>query len=265
MKITYGFYTNLNKKQVAIMKGFGITLETGCDRFEIEKGELSEQIEPYMKLWNCNKYWGTNYTKKELDAAETLEMNSSGWTNGYPQPDDTMEWKNLTYDVTGLCSDCGTGLIQNSPFRLKRAPNWNNKQMFDIEWVYDVLFVKKETYEELLKPLGIDHWPVLLHKKETVIADTVQLKIPEGTSSLDLSNQPYELCSKCGNKKYINQIEGLFPRFTDGAPSLPIFKSKEYCGSGHVANKWIFVSQDLRHKLIKRNIKGHYRPVHKSS
>ncbi len=264
MEIRYIYHGNWTVEQVKIMSTFGINLELGADSFEIDKGDLHDKVFPYMVEWDYVKRRavGTLYNIKELNGSSILVYRNGGWINGYPQPDDTHEWQDIVYDKSAYCDNCDCGLIQKAPFRLKKAPEWKNRHAFGLEWVYDAIFVKKETYETLYKPVGIDCWPVMLHKKETVIEDTVQLKLPVSNVALDLSRQKFEQCKKCGTKKYVNQIEGFFHSFKGSVnPQFQIFKSLEDYGSGHAANKWIFVTQEMRQQIIKHGIKAQYMPV----
>lgn len=264
MKIIYICYTNLNKKQAAILNKLGTRIATGYSKIEIEKGEQYYKIEPFLREWGCleDKFVGTYYNKKELDAADLLEF-SSGAPIGYPQPE-YDDWNGLTYDLSENCSKCDVGKTQKEPFRIKRIPD-PKKKTVSLEWVYDELFVTEELYYNLFKPLNIEYWPILLYKKETIIPGWVQLKIPITDASLRLDNQRYELCSECGRKKYINQIEGLFPEFIDNSRNnnMSFFKSREYFGSGGSAFRLMFIDQKFRKQLIDSKIKAQYRPVNK--
>lgn len=57
-----------------------------------------------------------DYSKKELNAAAYLQL----WLrkySGYPQPetiDAKKSYINYTYDITNFCTNCGSGLIQNT-------------------------------------------------------------------------------------------------------------------------------------------------------
>ncbi len=258
----YHYYTDLTVNQVNKLKELGINLKVGLDTLEIEKGSLYEKIKPYLEEWGLekDKALRTYYTKNELDEASVLIYEGS-WTNGYPQPDNDWPESQTTYDVSRLCNECGVGKVQKEPFRLKKTPVWKSQSVFDLEWVFDELFVKKGTYETLFKPFGIDCWPVMLYKKEIIIEDTVQLKLPISNTSPDLSKQPFKQCSTCGIKKYSPQIEGLFPKIEK--PEFAICRSKEYQGFDHAADKWIFITQELRQKMIVEGIKIDYLPCAK--
>jgi hypothetical protein len=74
--------------------------------------------------------------------------------------------------------------------------------MFELTWIYDEIFVKRELYDRVFKKAGVDCWPVLLFKKETLIECTVQLKIPQVETPMAFKNHPYEVCNICKRKKY---------------------------------------------------------------
>lgn len=264
MRIVHHFFTDCNTQQVEQLKSLGINLEVGYDSFQIEEGDVYQKIKPLMAKWGFdkNKGVGTFYNKKEIDSAELLEYGGA-WINGYPQPEDNwIDSMDITYDLSKYCNKCGCGSIQKAPFRLKKRPVWRNRSAFELEWVYDEIFIKKEIYEQIFKPLGMGYWDVLLFKKNELIEDTVQLKIPTSSIALDLSKQQYEKCTQCHRIKYLNQVRGYFPNFIDNKkPKHQIQKSQEYYGSGQAADKWIIVTQELRQTMLKQGIKGIYRPL----
>jgi hypothetical protein len=128
--------------------------------------------------------------------------------------------------------------------------------MFELAWVLDEIFVRKDIYDDYFKKIGIEYSPVLLYKKDTVIENTVQLKIPTVDIPLLLDNQPFEICSTCNRKKYSPKIKGYFPSFQKEIPSsLQIFKSSEYFGSEAAADRRIFIKIEMFKHLESLKIK----------
>jgi hypothetical protein len=200
------------------------------------------------------------FTDDEKNNAKYLVI-LVNWDNGYPMPDGDGGYKKLTYDDTNYCNTCGIGLMQKEPFRLRKAPNWGgHKKVFSLNWVYDELFVRKDFYDNLLKPLGIGSKEVLLYKKETVIEDTVQLVIPNTDAALNLEDCPFQVCKDCNRKRYDLINNGFFPEFNEHVGSLPILKSLEWFGTGANARKYIIVSQELRREFVKNKISATYIP-----
>lgn len=260
MEIGYIYYGDWTEEQKAVLKKFGIELEPGGRGIDIVKDDNFNLLRPILEEWGYTKpdFVETLYTKKEIDNAHLLQY-IGNWTNGCPQPEDG--WKELVYDTTNMCSECHMGAVQKVPFRLKRKPIWKKKNAFDLEWQYDEIFVRKDIYEIVFKPLGIEYWDVLLYKKETLIEDTVQLKLPISDVSLDLKDQRHTVCEKCGSIRYYNQIEGYFPNFITPQPHLSICKTQEFYGHGWSCNRWIIFSQELRQVMKKNGINPSCRPV----
>lgn len=262
MKIKYTYSVNWTEEQVKLMKSLGIFVKPGLDRLDIEGGTLHDAVYPYMDKWGYieGRAIGTSYTLQEIDNSSLLVF-LPDWTNGYPQPDNTHEWLNSTYDLSAYCDKCGCGVVQKQSFRLKKNPVWKNRKIFTLEWVYDELFLKKEIYDSLFRLLGFGYKPVLLHNSGEIIEDVVQLQIPITEIELDTSGLRFEICNKCEKIKYINQIEGFFPRFMNTLPqSQYLFRSREFYGSGAFAARWIFVTQELRQMLLSKDVKGIYIP-----
>ena len=183
------------------------------------------------------------------------------WANGYPMPDSDKSYLHTTYDNTVYCTTCGLGLRQKEPFRLKKAPNWSgHKSIFFLNWVFDELFARKDVYESLFKPAGIQCEKVLLYKKDKIIEDTVQLIIPDATSDLHLEDYTYQICKVCNRKRFDLFNRGFFPSFKGDVGKWPIFKSKEWFGTGANARKYIFVSQALRQDFNRLKINANYIP-----
>lgn len=256
MEIMYRFYGPWTAVEKKILRdSFGLSLESKDDWAELSinttKSNPKDLIISGFK--KTHRYAvGTNFTKKELDNSPYI-IYGSVWTNGYPMEDGDGGYMETTYDNSDLCAECGTGLVQKEPFRLKKKPKWGKKKLFELEWIYDEIFAEKEFYIDALKPLGIGYRDVLLYKDDSVIDNCVQLKIPITNLDINFDKQRFEICSKCNSKKFHPQIEGYFPSFKgDKFPNEPILKSKELYGSGGASNRWIFVSQEIR-KLLNEN------------
>lgn len=247
MKIKHQIINNWSSKEVKKLKEFNINIETGFYSFMIDENETYLQIKPFLLKWGVMDVSGSFFTKKEELESQYAQI-SPTWLNDYPQPED--DYLELCYNLTNYCSVCGIGAEQTNPLRIKKEPNWNGKKkLFSFNWIFDEIFVQKEWYLKIFKPLGLESMPVIIHKKNTVSNSVVQLVIPTSTSKLKLESHLKEVCSKCNQTKYLPIIKGFFPELKEDI-DLPIFKSIEYCGSGASANKWIIINKDLKTKLI---------------
>jgi len=261
MKIIHIVHNNWTAEQVGILSSFGIRVDLGYDRFDIEEGFEYEKLNKYLDKWKVEKSIGTIYEKKDIDESDLLVYVSS-WLNGYPQPEDVKDYLGLTYNTDNYCSVCGIGAFQKEPFRIKKEPKWGEKKMFELNWVFDEVFVRKDIYQSIFQKIGIDYFPVILHKKETIIENTVQLKLPSIENSLLLENQPHVICKKCKRKKYSPHIKGYFPSFKKPVINTSkIFKSIEYFGSSTEAHNKIFITKELYQKLKEVKIKATLWPV----
>lgn len=202
MRNVHKIFHDWRKEQIAILAKHNIKVETGYDSFWLEENDIYLQLKSFFVEWGVKETVVSKFSEEEENDAHRLIF-LSPWANGYPMNDYDTGYKKTTYDDTEYCNTCGICLSQKEPFRLKKEPNWiGHKKMFSLNWVYDELFVKKDFYENLFKPIGIKNEEVLLYKKETVIEDTVQLLIPVTETSLNLEGYPYEICKVCNHKRY---------------------------------------------------------------
>jgi hypothetical protein len=154
------------------------------------------EIVNLLKAWDVEITVGTIFEKEDFSKSSFF-VYTGAWENGYPMPDNDGGYKNLTYSLGDYCRNCGIGMAQKGPFRIRKEPNWKSKMMFELTWIYDEIFVKRELYDRVFKKAGVDCWPVLLFKKETLIECTVQLKIPQVETPMAFKNHPYEVCNIC--------------------------------------------------------------------
>jgi hypothetical protein len=252
MKIVHQIANNWSASDTALLKSNGIHIDEGFQRFTIDEDDRYWRLKPFIESSDAMDAAATEFTKQELDAAPYLAA-IPNWQTGYPQPEKAMGYLTTTYDDKNLCRECGIGARQKDSFRIKE-PKWGKRNAFILYWVLDEWFVKREVYDAVLRPLGISERPVLDPRGRT-IHSTAQLDIPESSSDLDLGEQPFEICARCGRKKYLPFTRGFFPNLEPVPAAAHILKSREYYGSGASASKWIIVSQALR-KSLEQNAIG---------
>lgn len=250
MKKMIHLASDWTEKQIDILNEHNIYPAKGFTAIQIEY-EQYLKIESYFKSWEVTGIQYPEFTKQEIRESLLSEKNGKH-THSYPMPDMDFGFKELTYDLSNYCHNCGIGWKQKDAFRLKNVPPAGKKQVFSLGWIYDELFVEKSIYESVFKPLGIKCREVLKYKKDTPFENTVQLVLEESQEALDLKGWPTETCSVCKRTKYQPMPQGFFPMHKDII--APIFKSCDYFGSGASANKKIFVTKELREKLIALKI-----------
>ena len=254
-------YGEMTTSRVRYLKKWGINVEKGFNRIDLLEDDLYFLIKPYLEEWNFSDFPMSKFDNTELDNAKFLQIYPN-WQPYYPEPAENSEYLALTYETTNYCRDFGTGLTQKAPFRIKSEPKWGKKQALMLYWIYDEIFVKKETYDKIFQPIGINFIPVLKYKKDTLIDSIVQLVIPQTEISLNLDDYPKVVSKKRGEIKYGIINHGFFPNFIGDIPSsLQIFRSKEYFFGGVEARKMIFVTQTLRQTLIREKVNMSYYPL----
>lgn len=195
----------------------------------------------------------TTFTDEEIAGASWLAL-ATDWHHGYPQPDDgSFGYREATYDVSGYCDQCGTGLRQVAPFQMKAEPKWGRKGILQMNWVFDELFVKRDVYQQCFQPFGIAARPV--HgRRHTPLETVVQLVVddyvdvcPDETTS--------QACDQCDRVKYLPHTRGPFPAAAS-SPPVAMVRTAQWFGSGASAHNEILVSQDVASALSDRRVRG---------
>ena len=261
MKIIYVLFNDWDKKQRSALAKAGIKPDDGFSRIEVEENAENKAILSLIDGWDVEeRSVGTLYDKQDFEKS-TLYAYIGAWENGYPQPEKNFGYREVTYDTSNYCKECGTGAVQKAPFQIKKQPNWGKKMMFDLGWVHDEIFVNRQIYESVFKKYGISKMPVLQYKTNVELDDTFQLKIPSIDVAMDMKGYSFELCKPCGEKKYDPQIKGYCPGFKGPIPARPLFKSLEYFGDGGRAFHRIFMSKSLFEDIKKMGLTINVAPV----
>lgn len=198
----------------------------------------------------------TEYSPKELAEAPLLEMIPE-WHFGYPQPEGKFGYKSITYDARLGCRTCGIGLVQVSPFRMRKPPLWKGRHIFQLNWVFDEWFVQPDYWRGILRPFGVECIPVLDTAGKRELADVVQLKLTALTQApieFDSSAQS-EQCTQCGCRKHHAQVRGRFPH-CELPVKTPIGRTRDYFGSGGSAWRGTVVRDALFQAMDATKVKG---------
>lgn len=202
----------------------------------------------------------TIFTKTELENAEWLRVRSQ-WRNGYPQPENAFEYQNVTYTQANYCHECGCGLHQVRPFRIKKAPKWGNRHFMMLNWVEDELFVSGSAKEllEQSELSGFSFGEVCDKKGNAQIPDIYQLVI---TGLLDAGLDPDVpsidaicLCPSCKTKKHHPSGIGMLAFKKSIFDNVPdIVKTSETFGWGNGASNDILVSNSMYRFIVKNHL-----------
>jgi hypothetical protein len=193
----------------------------------------------------------TEFAQSEIDAAKSLCILASS-QKGYPEPSDKRGFLAATFDLSGYCSKCGTGARQIRPFRLSSAPDLK-RSIMQLNWIFDEYFVAREVWNAVFQPLGIECWPVVLHRTGVEIESVVQLRISH-CAELKLDEVNATVCSACGRTKTKMDLNGFCPEPV--SIPAPIFKSTQYFGSEGAAYKRVLISSSLYKEIKKDCLRG---------
>ena len=253
MKKMVSFSSNWSARQVEILRQYGLKAEEGWHSIRVEEEKLSKDIFQFLKEWEIYVIGrGVEFSKKEILQSEYCIIDSCN-SFGYPKPDGDFGYRELTYLMTNYCETCGISKTQKDAFRISKI---SKAKLWSLEWIYDEIFVEKSAYEAVFRPFGIACRCVKKYKKETIIDSVVQLVIPDTDQPVDLSEYEYEVCPVCGSRKYHPAVKGFFPLQEN--PTLHLYKSKEYFGSGASASKKVYVSAPLRDKMLEYKLAKSY-------
>lgn len=202
----------------------------------------------------------TLFTNEELQSASWLIVRSS-WRNGYPQPDGDGLYKTLTYSCDKYCSICGSGLVQNNPFRILKTPNWGRRNFFMLNWIFDELFVDEVTKTLLSNSelTGFSFMEVLNKKGTERISNTYQLVISTVLSEGLIAELPaiddVYCCEKCGIKKYHPCGRGMKLYKKEVFEKAPdIVKTAEIFGWGQGADRLVVISNKMYRFLVENHL-----------
>jgi hypothetical protein len=217
---------------------------------------------------------GTTFNKEDFEKADWFHISTG--EHQYPQPEDDFGYLQTTYNLDSYCPTCGIGKIQNAPFHLKQIPKQKNSQFWGLHWVFDVVFVRPETKDLLIREgiTGISFLNPHLHKKNLPINEVsqivIQSSLPPGLLTYNLkevtckymNEEDIELSEKwrnskdatfCGRHKFNFPMRGsLTFRKESFDSAADIVQSSEWFGSGASAMRPIIVSKRFK-KLVEDN------------
>src|SRR6266849_2102839 len=92
----------------------------------VGEGLVTFEVDETHKSWRGLKLWiderravdivTTKFSNREIAHARWLELVPT-WHHGYPQPEDNFGYREVTYDRSEYCAQCGIGAKQKAPFR----------------------------------------------------------------------------------------------------------------------------------------------------
>ena len=200
----------------------------------------------------------TIFTKQELKDAAWLRVRSK-WHNGYPQPESAHGYREITYDASQLCPECGAGLVQKDSFRLTKAPKWGTRHFFSLNWVSDVLFAD-DTARTMLEGSSLTGFRFLPAKNKRgteVLPDVHQIftetETKPGVVTGGRDIDEVYTCAVCGRTKCHPTGIGMHVFRREALEGMPdICRTHEEWGWGKGADRLILISQRM-YRLIVDN------------
>jgi hypothetical protein len=252
----YRYYSDWTENQRKSLFENNINVKEGFCHVDIFEEPQTAHLIKMINDWGVNTYYGTEYSKEDIKNGNLFSF-VGVWENGYPQPESIEGYQNATYDTSKCCKECGAGLIQDRPFRLKRNVNWGNKIMFELGWVYDEIFMKKDVFKnDFQNQFNLKCRDVVLHKTSEVIEDVVQIEIPTINHLMQMKDYEFKVCKNCNRKIYTPQIKGFLPNFDGSIGDHQIFKSIEFFGEiGGNSNQRIFITKKFYQALVDHKSK----------
>lgn len=249
IKRIVGSWTNL---QVQILRQYGIDIKEGFAVKVIDEDVLNrnQELLVLLRKWDVlDKERYVVFDKKEIMSSVYCTLCGTARAIGYPMPSNDFGYMNLTYSLSDYCQCCGVGHTQKDDFRLAKIPK---ASFFSLGWVFDELFADKTTYENVFKPFGVACRSVRLYKNDKVIDSVVQLVIPTIEEKTKMGDLEYTVCPKCGRVKYHPGLV-TFPSL-HANPIGHMYKTFEWFGSGAEAHKKIYISAQLRDRMMENKI-----------
>lgn len=248
-----------NKEDVRYLASLGIDADEGFNAFSVEEGALCDTIVNHFgkRLTSINNVFYAEYSEQDYLESEYFRIRPANYC-GYPQPTSDNRYLSISFDESKICSECGCGRIQTDDLRVSKVSKYGFWGFS--AWLFDAFFVNDNVYHNVFEPYGLQRRTVRTVKGE-IREGVYQLVIPVADEFLNLDGHKYEVCPVCGRKKYTCTID--YPFFPiHERPSGHLFMSKEYFGTGHGAERYMFASKELVDKLlsIKEANKSHLWP-----
>ncbi len=200
------------------------------------------------------------FSQEELLQAQWLRIRSC-WHVGYPQPEGNFKYETITYSCENHCKECGIGLEQIAPFRIKNAPRWTSRHFMMLNWVSDELFLD-DTAKAILEDAsltGISFGEVQNKNGSAIVPGVYQLKVqPLPNEGLIPERSPIRstiVCEKCGATRYHPHGVGKYTfrkEIFDDAPD--IVKTAELFGWGHSSARLILIRQCVYRLLVEKKL-----------
>jgi hypothetical protein len=254
MKISHRIVVDLtDPERRSRFAAIGFDVHPGDFAFEVTEDDSRwPAIEAFVRDYGLLDIVSTSFSSEERQRALSLVMLADGhWE--YPMPDDDFGYLNQTYDPSNACFECGIGIEQVAPFRIRKVPKWGRRSFIQLNWVFDEFFTPPEVWQRVFEPLGVPCRPVVLHKTGAVVDSIVQLDI-QSRVDIPVEGLPSEVCPRCGLVKSNFVKRGYWPE--PWGDEAPLRKTRQWFGSGGSAYRPVIASSEIYHRIQELGLRG---------
>jgi hypothetical protein len=257
MQVIHRLSVNASAEIVDRLHSLGIRVSPGSITLRLhESDERLVAVRKALGKTNILDMIETEFTEEEMNSADYLVLDPA-WHWGYPMPADDRAYLRVTYDLREYCCSCGIGASQHAEFRFDREPAWGNRNILQLNWVFDEYFVKPDVWEKAFRPFGIPKRSVLSVRTGRVLGTVVQLDFHcFSASPLSVGDSNKETCSRCGRTRCVPHVRGFFPSPVSSLGNAAAFRTREWWGSGCYAARRIVISNPLYKSIRTGGVRG---------
>ena len=222
-----------------------------------ESDKLWIQVKELIQAKGASDVYNTMFTSEEILNAEWIRL-MPVFEQGYPQPENTMAWKEFTYQ--NGCTECGVDYRQKAPFRLKKEPRLGKHDFLCLFWTYTVFCTPNAlAVLEAHRIQGYEVWDAILHRTNQPSQEVSQLVFSQ-VAKLGLASEDQlqpQVCQQCGITKYAYHKRGYMHLRKDSLlPDTDIQLTSEWFGSGRSGFREILISNRLAQLILENKWRG---------
>lgn len=216
--------------------------------------ELKPHVEGRLNFIN------TFFTNEERLSAEWCILRGSGVLK--PSEPKGGYWSGDYYE--SICSVCGSGWTQISPFHLAKDPHVGHNAFASFGSAYD-LFAINEVFDtfETTGIRGLDSQPLLVGKDKHPAEKVKQLLVKNvaepaiADELVEHEHYKWSDCPGCGRRWHLFYSRGMLPLRRSALRSDVDFQmTNEWFGSGRAARREILVSRGVVQLILKKKWEG---------
>ncbi len=204
---------------------------------------------------NALDVFNTVFSQKEIAEADWVRV-CPAFEQGYPEPQEGSEWKELT--LSSACEECGAGYTQIAPFRVNKEPYLGKNHFVCIIGTY-TLFCTFPIAEVLTRerPTGLEFVTPFILSAGQPSKLVTQWRVSALAEPALAEQLPNVICRRCGIPKYAPHMKGYMHLKPGGFdPKADVLLSHEWFGSGHAAYREFFISKRIVQIFLQEEWRG---------